>query len=175
MIHDWQHALDGCPSASCAFIQMHGKASTTCASDTVFLSSGLGTCIFPLPQKKKVQHLTEISSGNSNTSKQWYTNSVDRPVKRLKSNVKLTFPSWTVSLPSDSDCSLTATTNVVGRYLNNVNIANVCTVGATASTATGEFIHIEQASEARSGANYALWSQAVSNSFAAAAVPQDSF
>jgi len=166
--------LDGCPSAACAFIQMHGKASTTCASDTIFLSSGLGTCIFFFCPRGSTSH---FFSGNSNASIQWYTNSVDRPVKRLKSNVKLTFPSWTVSLPSDSDCSLTATTNVVGRYLNNVNIANVCTVGATPSTATGEFIHIEQASEARSGTNYALWSQAVSNSFtaAAAAVPHDIF
>jgi len=105
------------------------------------------------------------SPGNSNTSILWYTDSVDRPVKRMKSKVGLAFPSWTVRLPSDSLCDLTATQNVGGRYANHISIASVCTVGATASTATGEFVHIEQAIEARSSANYALWSEAVLNSF----------
>lgn len=81
--------------------------------------------------------------------------------------MKLACPSWTVSLPSDSDCDLTAAQNVGGRCVNDPRpIASICNVGATALTATGEFVHIEQA---RSAANYALWSQAVLDSFAPAA------
>ena len=170
VIRDWQRGLDGCPSASCAFIQMHGKASTTCPNDTVFLSSGLGIYLhFFLPEM--VQYLTNRSLGNANSSILWYQDSVDRPVKRIKSKLKLAFPGWpgAVSLPSDSGCDLTATRNVGGRHINNVPLTSVCTVGATPSGATGQFVHIEQASEARLAANYALWSQAELDSFAPAA------
>ncbi|KAJ3566746.1 hypothetical protein NP233_g6804 [Leucocoprinus birnbaumii] len=103
-IWEWQSQHGGCPSASCAFIQLHGKADTTCAKDTIFLSTGLGS-----------------------VHRNWYTDSVDRPIKRLKEQLLVAFSSdsssmspVTVSLPSDSKCPLTATKNVVGRYLNNI-------------------------------------------------------
>ena len=41
-ISSWQQHNHGCPSSSCAYIQMHGKKRTTCPDDDVFLSSGLG-------------------------------------------------------------------------------------------------------------------------------------
>lgn len=41
-ISAWQHENGGCASRSCAFIQFHGKSASTCSSDQMFLSSGLG-------------------------------------------------------------------------------------------------------------------------------------
>lgn len=41
-IKAWQDAHGGCPAATCAYIQMHGKADESCPTDTVFISSGLG-------------------------------------------------------------------------------------------------------------------------------------
>jgi len=121
---------------------------------------------FLQPSEVKHSDKTSIYPGASAGSTTWYQNSVDRPVKRLKTNLKTAFNStWNVTLPPDSDCTLTATKNVGGRYINRIPIADVCSVGATASSATGEFIHIEQASVARDASNYVLWSQAVSNSF----------
>lgn len=147
-IWTWQSQHGGCPTASCAFIQMHGKADTTCVHDDIFLSAGLR---------------------NSN----WYTDNVDRPVKRLKKELLAAFNSdhspeepIVVSLPSDSRCILTATKNVVGRYLNNLpppTSHNVCTREADADTTQGVFIHAEQSSRT---ASQVAWIQAVNNTFA---------
>ena len=41
-ISEWQQQNHGCPSSSCAYIQIHGKAPTTCSDDDIFLSSGIG-------------------------------------------------------------------------------------------------------------------------------------
>jgi len=143
-ISDWQQHNHGCPSSSCAFIQMHGKSVTTCPYDDVFLSSGLG---------------------NSSASLAWYNDSTNRPVKRLRQNLSLFLQSNRVSLPSDSPCILTATKDVVGRYLNGIDLGSVCKKGATSKTATGQFIHAEQNSATRSPENYNAWSQAVLNTF----------
>ncbi|KAF8172297.1 hypothetical protein BJ912DRAFT_994061 [Pholiota molesta] len=145
-IYHWQNQHYGCPSSSCAFLQFHGKGSTTCSTDNIFLSSGLG---------------------NSSASKSWYLDPTDRPVKRLQKNLQRTFPSFTVSLPSDSPCLLTATTNVVGRYMNGVPVESVCSRGATSRHATGVFVHAEQASGARDRRHYAAWAAAVMASFEA--------
>lgn len=42
-IKAWQDAHGGCPLDQCAFIQLHGKASTTCSPIHFMISSGLGT------------------------------------------------------------------------------------------------------------------------------------
>ncbi|KXN85926.1 hypothetical protein AN958_10687 [Leucoagaricus sp. SymC.cos] len=150
-IWEWQTQHGGCPSESCAFIQLHGKAETSCVSDTIFLSTGLGT-------------------NNS-----WYTDGADRPIKRLKEQLSLSFnpePNTTplaISLPSDSHCILTATKNVVGRYLNNLPPPashNVCTHVADAGSTKGVFIHAEQSGLARSEASRAAWISALKNTFA---------
>ncbi|KAF8805576.1 hypothetical protein BYT27DRAFT_7104300 [Phlegmacium glaucopus] len=146
VISEWQHARDhGCPSPSCGFVQIHGKGTKTCSNDDIFLSSGLGT---------------------SSASLAWYSDSTDRPVKRLQRNLNLSFPSWHISLPSDSHCGLTATKNVFGRYLNGIDVGSVCNKAATNTTATGMFLHAEQGAAARSPLNYDAWSQAVLNTFA---------
>ena len=67
-----------------------------------------------------VQYLTEIYPGNSASSVLWYQDGVDRPVKRIKSNLKLAFPGWNVSLPSDSNYDLTATRDIGGQYINDI-------------------------------------------------------
>ena len=43
-IIEWQDAQPGgCNSASCAYVQFHGKGNKTCAGEQIFLSSGIGT------------------------------------------------------------------------------------------------------------------------------------
>ncbi|KAK1225207.1 hypothetical protein PQX77_011887 [Marasmius sp. AFHP31] len=140
----WQQAQGGCPSASCAFIQMHGKGASTCPTDIAFLSTGLG---------------------RSASSLAWYTDSVDRPIKRIQKTIRQVNPSWNVSLPSDSNCSLTATLNVFGRFINGVDESLVCEEGATARLATGAFVHIEQAKGSRQPDAYKSWIGALNASF----------
>ena len=62
----------------------------------------------------------------------------------LKANMLKHHPAWVVTVPNDSpSCTLSATTNVQGRYLNGVSVDTVCT--APASTYSQKFISIEQA------------------------------
>lgn len=143
-ISEWEQENSGCPSSSCGYIQIHGKKLTTCADDDIFLSSGLG---------------------NSSASLAWYNDATDRPIKRLQQHLSLSFPSKHISLPSDSSCTLTATKNVIGRYLNGIDLGSVCNKTATSRTATGEFLHVEQSRAARSPLNYNAWSQAVLDTF----------
>ncbi|KAF5329605.1 hypothetical protein D9619_009405 [Psilocybe cf. subviscida] len=144
-IRDWQYLTHGgCPSSSCGFLQMHGKGRRTCASVDIFLSSGLG---------------------NSPSSKRWYTDDTDRPIKRLQGRLQEQFPERNVSLPADSSCILTATKNVVGRALNGVSTHAVCGMPATPLTASGEFLHAEQASGPRMPGNYQAWARAVRDTF----------
>ena len=70
-----------------------------------------------------------------------------------------------ISLPSDSPCILTATKNVVGRYLNGIDLGSVCNKVANSKTATGQFIHAEQSGSIRNPKNYNAWSQAVLDTF----------
>ncbi|KAJ7751870.1 hypothetical protein DFH07DRAFT_745269 [Mycena maculata] len=145
IIREWQNANGGCPAQSCAFIQMHGKAATSCPTDAMFLSSGIG---------------------RSPSAIAWYTDGVDRPIKRLKKELMAAFPTWNVSLPSDSSCSLTGTGNVFGRLLNGIPWTLVCTNTSTADLATGEFVHIEQAMVSRDAAAYSGWTAALLAAFA---------
>ncbi|KAJ6459634.1 hypothetical protein C8R45DRAFT_843214 [Mycena sanguinolenta] len=144
VIRDWQHANGGCPEQSCAFIQLHGKGSDSCPTDTVFLSTGLGRC---------------------SSCVAWYTDSIDRPVKRLKNELIKVFPTWNISLPTDSACSLTATDNVFGRLLNGITEEHLCTDSARADLTTGEFIHAEQAIISRGSAAYSGWTAALLAAF----------
>lgn len=46
-VWEWQEKTDGgCLNESCAFVQFHGKAPTSCVRDAVFLSTGLRECYF---------------------------------------------------------------------------------------------------------------------------------
>jgi len=109
--------------------------------------------------------LTWSSVGNSPSSKAWYTDDIDRPVKRLQKNLRRFFPNSTISLPSESQCLLTATKNIFGRHLNGIDIPHVCSRAATSRVATGKFVHAEQGSISRSKLHYEAWSKAVLDTF----------
>ncbi|KAJ8518754.1 hypothetical protein ONZ45_g4208 [Pleurotus djamor] len=144
VIRRWQNEQGGCPSQSCAFIQMHGKAASSCPSDTVFMSSGLGS---------------------SPSSVAWYTDMITSPIRRLQAQLRQTIPIWTFSLPSESPCNLVATTNIFGRLLNGIEEDKVCLEEADATTVSGEFIHLEQSIAARGAGNYDLWAEAFRNTY----------
>lgn len=103
--------------------------------------------------------------GNNPSSEAWYTDDVDRPVKRLKSQLKLAFPTWNITLPSDNSCTLTATKNVIGRFLNGVDDSQVCRQDADTQLATGAFVHVEQGAAARAESAYEAWSEALGKTF----------
>ncbi|KAG7440902.1 uncharacterized protein BT62DRAFT_1047346 [Guyanagaster necrorhizus] len=138
----WQNVNGGCPTSRCAFIQFHGKSPTTCLYDQIFLSSGL-------------------------RNSTWYTDDVDRPIKRIQRELKSedSFRTWNISLPSDSSCALTATNNVFGRLINGVDESNVCNEAATAEVSTGAFVHIEQAHVAAFPDAYAGWKRVLLAAF----------
>lgn len=75
---------------------------------------------------------------------------------------------WNISLPSDSSCSLIATKNVVGRFLNGIADFQVCSHGSNARLATGVFVHIEQGTASRAESTYEAWSMALTKTFDAA-------
>ncbi|KAG5643861.1 hypothetical protein DXG03_009545 [Asterophora parasitica] len=137
----------GCPETHCAFIQLHGKSASTCPTDHIFLSAGLG---------------------KGSSSLEWYASPSPRPVKRLQAALRTTFPHWNVSLPFDRlSCALTATKNVVGRLLNGVPDSDVCATPARAEGVEGYFIHAEQAAAARFGKDvWEKWAQALKRAFA---------
>ncbi|KAH7103011.1 hypothetical protein BKA62DRAFT_82137 [Auriculariales sp. MPI-PUGE-AT-0066] len=140
-------APGGCPAASCAFLQLHAKATTTCAKDKAFLSAGLGHT--PL----------DVA---------WYTDATYRPVKGLKSALLApdAFPDWTIALPSDdTSCILVASTNVFGRFLNGVAPSDVCTTPAKVAQTSGRFIHAEQAVASRGPGGYRGWTNALKATF----------
>ncbi|TRM69818.1 hypothetical protein BD626DRAFT_475395 [Schizophyllum amplum] len=145
-IKDWQDAHGGCPHATCAYIQLHGKASTSCSQDTAFISSGLG---------------------RDDDALNWYSDySRNLPARRLQATLADAFPSWNVSLPTDSGCTLLATKTVFGRYVNGVPAWALCDTDATVNGATGEFIHVEQAIESRREDAYEMWGTALRETFA---------
>lgn len=118
---------------------------------------------------------TVLTSGLA-ANDSWYTDDIDRPIKRLKTQLHLAFNSEsstttpvTISLPSDSRCPLTATKNVVGRYLNNRPFSSshdVCTQYSDPDSTQGVFVHIEQAAAARNKTARDAWVQAFKNTFA---------
>jgi hypothetical protein len=75
------------------------------------------------------------------------------------------FPDWTITTPLESQCSLTATGNVFGRYVNGVQEADVCLQEADPQNAVGDFIHIEQAAASRNANAYNGWVAAISATY----------
>jgi hypothetical protein len=101
----------------------------------------------------------------------WYTDNVDRPIKRLQKQLIQAFDSANIpvkiSLPSDSRCILTATKNVVGRYINTYPSLSydVCRRSASPDTTQGAFIHAEQNALTRSDRSREAWVHALNNTF----------
>ncbi|MCC6558092.1 MAG: hypothetical protein IT372_34525 [Polyangiaceae bacterium] len=118
-------------------VQWHGMASTTCPGVNAYLSQGLSTA----PP-------------------------AGADVRALEANVELANPTWSVDVPGGNTCSMNATDNVQGRFLNGVPEGSVCTVAAAA--ASGEFMSVEQQPEYRAPAR---WSAAVKTTWPPAAAP----
>lgn len=109
--------------------------------------------------------------GKSNYSKSWYDNN-DSPAKRIRDELRISFLTWTISMPSDpSSCHLTATLNVFGRLLNRIPESEVCTRTANFHTVTGQFVHIEQTDEALLPINYANFAKAVNRAIGTTCKP----
>jgi len=152
------------PSYSFMGKQTRHALKMTYSYQQVFVS----TIIFPLPDFQQPSLIPFVILGNSS----WYTDDVDRPIKRLKKELLGAFNSGsdsiapvTVSLPSDSKCILTATLNVVGRYLNHFpssSSIDVCMQSAKADTTRGFFIHVEQTWRT---ASQVAWIRAINNTF----------
>jgi hypothetical protein len=108
-------------------IQWHGMAVDTCTTNA-YISHGFATA--PPPDSKTVA---------------------------LKNNILKYHPTWSVTVPGGSpSCSLNATENVEGRFLNGVPRTSCC--GTNATTYLYKFIHIEQDPNYR---NPSDWLQAV--------------
>lgn len=75
-------------------------------------------------------------------------------------------------LPRDDEChQLTATDNIFGRLLNGRTEAQVCHLQGYASTATGQFVHIEQTGDMISSANYANFARAINRAIRTTCTP----
>jgi hypothetical protein len=129
---------------TCAFIQFHGKASTTCPTDTIFLSNGFGTAPDSLA---------------------FYNNS-NLPIQRLKMFLRSNMPDFTINTPLESDCDLTAGSNIFSRLVNGVHYGQECAIEPNPTNTTkGYFIHAEQAIAAREDPYYDAWSWSILQTF----------
>lgn len=113
-------------------IQWHGAAASTCPGVNVYISHGFSSA-------PATNYITVA----------------------LKNNIKKYHSGWTVTVPGYiPSCSLNATTNVLGRFLNGVTPAQSCQTNA--SNYRHKFIHIEQQPGFRSAA---YWHQAIMDTF----------
>ncbi|PFH46220.1 hypothetical protein AMATHDRAFT_155894 [Amanita thiersii Skay4041] len=143
-IINWQDANGGCPSDTCAYIQFMGKGKSACSGLEVFLSVGL----------------EDNSSG-------WYTKHFNYPAQRIKNNLVRVFKNWRFGLPSNIQCSLVGTENIIGRLLNGVDASKVCTDAASAENTAGEFVQLEQGPNIRTAQYHDGMVKALSSSFSA--------
>lgn len=106
-------------------IQFHGMAATTCPGVAAYLTYG-----------SKAPPLS------------------GEVILSLKTNLLKDHPTWSVTVPGDSpSCTLSATTNVQGRFLNGIAADLVC--NQSAPTYSQKFISIEQAPGFRLAADWA--------------------
>ena len=118
---------------SFAALQFHGMGTSSCPGVDVYMTYGLS-----LPP------------------------AVDDKILELQSNLMSRNPTWTVPVPGDSpSCGLHGSTNVPGRFLNNVAVGDVCTTYA--SGYSERFFHIEQKIDRRSADN---WVDAINETWA---------
>ncbi|TAL19645.1 hypothetical protein EPN90_02895 [Patescibacteria group bacterium] len=119
-------------------LQFHGMAATTCPGVGVYITNGLKTA---------------PASGSS--------------ILALKTNLLKRHPDWSVKVPGDTpSCSLNATTNVQGRYLNGVAAGKEC--GQPASSNSQKFFSIEQAPGFRQAKD---WIAAIEDTWPVAGAP----
>ncbi|PFH48783.1 hypothetical protein AMATHDRAFT_5469 [Amanita thiersii Skay4041] len=157
-IINWQNANGGCASSSCAYVQFDGK---------VFQPVRMIRRSFQLAWVRPVNMFSihGISNIVKDNSTGWYANHHGYPAERIVGNLATVWASqkWNVTLPLNSTCSRTSTTNIEGRLINGIDESEVCSQAAT--DATGAFVHIAQATEARLPDTYSTWVDVFLKSF----------
>lgn len=117
-------------------MQWHGKAASSCSND-MFISQGLRS---------------KAAAGAK--------------ILQLEAQINAVKPGWKTGTPGFDSCSLAATENVEGRYLNGIPAANVC--GTAAPSASERFVHIEQTVDilgANVNAAAKAWAKAVNATY----------
>ncbi len=103
-------------------VQLHGMGSSTCPGVDAYMTYGR-------------------PPGDG-------TPSPGDDILTLQSEIETRHPGWVVVVPGGTPtCTLNATTNTQGRFLNDVDASSVC--GTAATGYSGRFIHIEQKSAFR--------------------------
>jgi hypothetical protein len=114
-------------------IQFHGMSASSCSGVDVYITHGVSTIPVVTDKATKIRNAFRALDG-----------------------------SVTINIPGDAPtCSLNATKNTVGRFINDS--ANACTTSAT--NYNGRFIHIEQKIALRNSAQYANWSEAIRRAY----------
>jgi len=87
---------------------------------------------------------------------------VNSVIDQIKKDLNISQPTWDVAVPGDpTEADLNGISNLQGRLLNNVHPNAICEVRAYSYT--GQFVHIEQISDAREANAYDEWIQALNN------------
>ncbi|CAJ0602615.1 unnamed protein product [Cylicocyclus nassatus] len=123
------------------FVQWHGMAETSCVHSDAFISTGIkNSSIYErsIPATKIMESFNRIAAD-------------------LGMKVNATTPL------QDQECTLTAGTNIFGRYINGVPRESVCNVTAKEEDITGKFVHIEQKRAIRE--NISLWTSVIQDAF----------
>jgi hypothetical protein len=108
-------------------VQFHGMGTSNCSGVDAYLTYGLAP-----------------GAG---------TPSPGDDILTLQAEMESRHPSWVLVVPGGTpSCTLNATTNVNGRYLNGVSASSTC--GTNATSYSGRFIHIEQKRDFRLPADW---------------------
>jgi len=87
---------------------------------------------------------------------------INSVIDQIKTDLNISQPTWDVAIPGDpTEADLNGISNLQGRLLNNVHPNAICEVRAYSYT--GQFVHIEQISDARQASAYDEWIQALNN------------
>ena len=114
-------------------IQFHGMSASSCSGVDAYITHGVSTIPVVTDKATKIRNAFRALDG-----------------------------SVTINIPGDAPtCSLNATKNTVGRFINDS--ANACTTSAI--NYNGRFIHIEQKIALRNSTQYANWSEAIRRAY----------
>lgn len=112
-------------------VQFHSMGTSTCPGVDVFISSGFSDPPHALS-----------------------------PASSILSAATAAYPHWNISYPdalNSNGCNLYGTGNTIGRYMNDVPLADVCSTAADKSTAldSSVFVQVELKWDYRKGADWA--------------------
>jgi hypothetical protein len=83
-------------------------------------------------------------------------------IDQIKTDLNISQPTWDVAIPGDpTEADLNGISNLQGRLLNDVHPNAICEIRAYSYT--GQFVHIEQISDARDANAYDEWIHALNH------------